>query len=397
MAAPSVSFVFSGGTTILSAQVNTNYNDLVNAMSDGTKDFTIGTLTVAGAVVINGAITLGNASGDDLTIEASLAQTLLIKAGVNVDIGDSTNGVRSIYFEGNNNTIQVSAPAGLAGDYSLTLPEDNGKNGWALNNNGSGVLSWVPGQTDINEVSSADYVVTDTDGYRHIHFTTANSDRTCTLPTAADNTDRIITVRKVDSGTGNVTVKGEAAGEKIDSISGTTGILLDAQYMQITLVSDGTQWWTIANKTPLSMVRCNTGTGAGAAGYGTTDTKCRRFSNATVTGKAITHTTSAANGDKFTIEEYGIYAMNYADRDPAGVSLMGISLNAATPVTTSIVGIGAPTTLALGYGPVANITNNVSATLILNVGDVIRAHTNGGADAVDADVMFNITQVARLG
>src|SRR5690606_3378053 len=53
---------------------------------------------------------------------------------------------------------------------------------------------------------SADYTITDIDNVRTILMTTSSTDRTVTLPTAADNTHRIITVKKVDSGTGKVVV-----------------------------------------------------------------------------------------------------------------------------------------------------------------------------------------------
>ncbi len=120
-----------------------------------------------------------------------------------------------------------------------------GTKGFVVGTDGTDPM-WVPGQTDIKAISSDNYTVLDNDGYRHIHFTTANADRTCTLGTAADNTDRIVTIKKVDSGTGHVQILGEAAGETLDGISGSTGITLHSQYSSVTLVCDGSVWHTIA-------------------------------------------------------------------------------------------------------------------------------------------------------
>lgn len=93
---------------------------------------------------------------------------------------------------------------------------------------------------------SADYTVTDTDNIRTVLMTTGASNRTVTLPTAADNTHRIITVKKVDSGAGLCTVDGEGS-EAVygGSGSGTTFVLYH-QYDYVTLQCDGTGWHVIA-------------------------------------------------------------------------------------------------------------------------------------------------------
>lgn len=91
-----------------------------------------------------------------------------------------------------------------------------------------------------NEYSakSADYTITDTDNVRTVGMTTSSTNRTVTLPTAADNTHRIITVKKVDSGTGTVTVDGESS----ETIDGETGFVIYNQYSSITVQSTGSAW-----------------------------------------------------------------------------------------------------------------------------------------------------------
>lgn len=85
---------------------------------------------------------------------------------------------------------------------------------------------------------SADYTILDDDDVNTILMTTAGTDRTVTLPTAADNANRQITIKKVDSGTGSVTIDGEGA----ETIDGATTIEFFNQYNFITVNCDGTSW-----------------------------------------------------------------------------------------------------------------------------------------------------------
>lgn len=103
--------------------------------------------------------------------------------------------------------------------------------------------SGTSGNFDINQISSTNYTITDSDGYRHIHVTTGASDRTITLPTAADNTDRLISVKKIDSGAGNVIIDGEGA----ETIEGVATYTLTERYSPVTLVCDGTEWFIVSS------------------------------------------------------------------------------------------------------------------------------------------------------
>lgn len=86
---------------------------------------------------------------------------------------------------------------------------------------------------------SADYTVLDTDGIRSINMTTGGTDRTVTLPTAADNNGRFLTVTKVDSGVGTCLIDGEGA----ETINDVASILLIDQWDSVTLHCDGTEWF----------------------------------------------------------------------------------------------------------------------------------------------------------
>lgn len=142
------------------------------------------------------------------------------------------------------NYIGFKAPASLAADVTFTLPTADGTSNQVLTTNGSGTLTWstvaagIGTNFDVYTVLSANYTVLDNDGYRHIQVSTGASNRTITLPTAADNGDRMITIVKTDSGVGTVIVDGEGA----ETIDGATTITISAQYASVTLVCNGTAW-----------------------------------------------------------------------------------------------------------------------------------------------------------
>lgn len=143
MANPSVTYTFSNGTTADATQVNQNFTDLINSLTDGTKSLNIDALTVSGSATLNGNVTLGNGSVDDLTISASLASSIAIKTTNSYDIGSSTLGIQTIYF-GSSGGLETTALKGGApsSSYTFTLPVDGGSDGYALESTGSGTTAW---------------------------------------------------------------------------------------------------------------------------------------------------------------------------------------------------------------------------------------------------------------
>ena len=104
MAAPSVTYTFSNSTTADATQVNTNFTDLVNSLSDGLKDLTISslntaTLTVSGAATFNGTVALGNATTDDVTITGYIASDILPKTTGTASLGSATQAWEDIYLD----------------------------------------------------------------------------------------------------------------------------------------------------------------------------------------------------------------------------------------------------------------------------------------------------------
>ena len=145
---------------------------------------------------------------------------------------------------------------------------------------------------------------------------------------------------------------------------------------------------TIALAQSLSYVRLNT-----ANGYGSTNTKIRRFTNVLENqGVDITYADSATLGGSFTINTNGVYSIHFAEA-PNAAGDFGVSLN-STQLTTSIYSItladkiAAATSAVNGYLTVCSVTVYIAAT------GVVRAHTDGGAATGGRASLFTIARVA---
>ena len=240
MAYTSVTYTFSNSTTADATQVNQNFTDLINGLSDGTKDLSVSALTAAGTSTLNGNVNLGNSSSDDLTITAALAGSISVKTTATYNVGSSTLGLLSIYLgAASSYTVRLTPSASQTATYTLTTPVTAGVKGQVLYNGGSATLEWQPAQAGVHSLSNADYTVLDNDGYGVINVTTGNTDRTITLPTATDNTGRKINIIKIDSGTGNVILDGEST----ETINGATTFTMVGQYATAEIVCNGTAWY----------------------------------------------------------------------------------------------------------------------------------------------------------
>lgn len=133
-----------------------------------------------------------------------------------------------------------------------------------------------------------------------------------------------------------------------------------------------------------------------ANGYGSTGTRARRFSNVrTNVGTAVEYVPSAVNGDSWVIKEAGVYHISYADNFTAA-NTFGISLNASastgfTALTAAERLTDSTTTNTSDYG------ENVSCSPYLNVGDVIRAHTDGGVSGAGGAASRSSFTISKVG
>lgn len=211
-------------------QVNQNLTDIINGTSDGTKDFSINALTVAGNFTANGTTnTIGNASSDDLVITASLASSIPIKTHNSYDIGSVTTlGLRAIYFASSSatKTAKLQGPASSS-DVIITLPA------WTSTLR---PVATTTAQTTTYAILSNDEFVS----------TTTGSGWTATLPTAVGVAGKTYTVNKTSSDVNALTVATTSA-QTIDGAATTT---LNTQYESIIVISDGANWHIIDRKIP---------------------------------------------------------------------------------------------------------------------------------------------------
>ncbi len=149
-------------------------------------------------------------------------------------------------------------------------------------------------------------------------------------------------------------------------------------------------------KSPNSQV---TVVGGAVVPVGSTGNRVRCFlaAGATTVGTGITYASDAVNGDKFTVNETGVYSLSWSDcrGGSAGPEHFGFSVNGVA--TTSITSLAAANVLMNMNHPVAATGTlfNVAGTFILTAADVVRPHCTGSLDATTY-VRFAITQVARL-
>lgn len=94
--------------------------------------------------------------------------------------------------------------------------------------------------TPITTVSNTNYTASSSD--RVLIVTTGNFNRTITLPSASSMNGREITIKKIDIGTGKVTVDGNAS----ETIDGNLTLDIESRYSFLTLISDGTDWHIIS-------------------------------------------------------------------------------------------------------------------------------------------------------
>jgi len=137
------------------------------------------------------------------------------------------------------------------------------------------------------------------------------------------------------------------------------------------VVSDGTNWTSGPNAAAVGNHNVKVTQGNG---YGSTNTKVRRYTNTeSNVGTAVTYADSATLGASFTINEDGLYAVGIWDGGAA--DYIGVSANSAQ-LTTNIITINAANRVLIGAAT-ASLTGVASTVLRLSAGDVIRPHDNG--------------------
>jgi hypothetical protein len=131
-------------------------------------------------------------------------------------------------------------------------------------------------------------------------------------------------------------------------------------------------------------------------GHGSTNTVIRRFSTIAVNnpGTSVTLTQSATLGDSVTINESGLYNIQYGDRSSSGIQTFGISIN-SSQLTTNIASITSGNRAAIAQSISGNGSTQIGLDLRLSAGDVVRCHTDGALDGTEVRTYFHIRKVGE--
>jgi len=203
------------------------------------------------------------------------------------------------------------------------------------------------------------------------------------------------TISALTTGGGGIVMSGDSSGN-LSLLSGaTTVVAVTSAGASVTgtlaatgAVSGTTGTFTGAVTTPLSYVRLNT-----ANGYGSTNTKIRRFTTTVNSaGVDITYADSATLGGTFTINTNGVYSVSYCDQFTAAATL-GLSID-STQLTTNIQSVTAVNVLSICTTTGGNVAEVALATFYAAAASVVRAHTDGVAAGVTSGgTQFTIARV----
>ena len=246
MSAPSVTYSFTNGSTSDATQVNTNFTDLINGASDGTKDYTVGSLVVNGASTLKGTVNLGDSTSDDITIVGSIAASIPFKTNATYNIGTATLAPLSIYLGNGTKTTRILA--GTVGtSWTLTLPNDVPTiTGQTMVFNTSGTAEFrYPDKFTVSKTTA----YTATGDETVILCDASSASFTVTLPAASTMTGKELTIIKTNSDiTKTVTIDANASETIIPSLqSGQLTYILYTPNEAVTIKCNGTSWYVTSH------------------------------------------------------------------------------------------------------------------------------------------------------
>jgi len=229
MAFITVSNSFTNSTTADASQVNTNFSDIINGTSDGTKDFSISALTVAGVFTANGNVILGNASSDDVTITGSLAATFPIKTNTSFDLGTSTKGLSALFIGGTSTFTSKLVSATLTASRVNTIPEIGGDVTFEVS---QAIQSITTGTTTLTTANKT--ILCDTSG----------GVITLNLPAVSGRTGQYLVIKKTTNDLTVITIDGNAS----ETIDGATTKKISTYNEMVRLLCNGTSWFVVGRK-----------------------------------------------------------------------------------------------------------------------------------------------------
>ncbi|WP_319501165.1 hypothetical protein [uncultured Draconibacterium sp.] len=159
--------------------------------------------------------------------------------------GDGSRSNALVMLKNGNTTLNgeltINNGQAAAGN-GYTLPTARGTDGQFLTTDGAGTTQWasISENASINTISSS-YGIQQEDGFDVI----LSDGKLVILPSPSQNNGRVITVK--NTGTTSVTVDQQAIG--VDKIDGQDNWELPNQYDAIKVISDGSQWHILSEKT----------------------------------------------------------------------------------------------------------------------------------------------------
>jgi hypothetical protein len=243
-----VTYTFSNGTAADASQVNTNFTDLINGLTDGTKDLSISALTCAGTATLNGNVNLGNASADDITITGSLASDFPIKTTGTYYIGSATKGLLGVYFGNGSNSNTAGIKGGVtSASYTVTLPLAAPSTGQRVVASSASALTFDNFKYLVTSItnSNSPYTALSTDEVILCNATSGAI--TVNLGAAASNSGKVLIIKKTDSSVNLVTIDANST----ETIDGALTKKLATQYESLKIVCDGSNWQILERRYPM--------------------------------------------------------------------------------------------------------------------------------------------------
>jgi len=191
-----VTYTFSNSTTADATQVNQNFTDIINGLSDTTKNISVSAGTFAGTVNAQGNMTIGASSSNTLTLNSKVTGSIVFTSAATYGItGTTTNDnaasgnvgeyVSSIIGSGSSVTMSGSGQWGDITNISLTAGD------WDV----AGLIEYTYGSS--SGVSVINVGISSTSGNSSSGLTSGSTYRASTAgPTsAADSSIDISAVR----------------------------------------------------------------------------------------------------------------------------------------------------------------------------------------------------------
>jgi hypothetical protein len=387
---PSVTYTFSNGSTADATQVNQDFTDLINGMSDGTKNLNISALTAAGATVLNGAVTLGASTSNLIVFNGAVNSTVPVNTNTSYDLGSSTKGFQSLYI-GASSTFTCRLLGGTqSASWTLTLPTGAGTSNYVLQTDGSGVSSWTPRSQYAKASKTANYTAVSNDEIILCDAASVGA-FTVTLPTASGVTGKTYWIKKTDAGTNGVTIATTSA-QTIDTRA-SSDIILASPNDFLVVQSDGSNWTIVGKKESKVVTQASggfTNSGNGASGnYGqlTSNSVTLGIGQWDIEGYFLIG--SGGGGTSVGIHQTsGFYAANGANSSSTPTALTGDirgDTDYTNPATTFGAAVLSPTTalnVVNGTPPIRFFYTATASTTIYLVPRIIYTVAGGSTVAL---------------